>query len=80
MEVTIKKWGNSAAVRIPAAVFDAANFALDQTVEVRAENGRVVLEPVLNHDFDIHKLVAAITPENVHAPIDFGKSVGREEF
>lgn len=78
MEVIIKKWGNSAAVRIPAAIFDAANFALDQTVEVRAENGRVVLEPIVNSVFDIEKLLAGITPENVHAPVDFGKPVGRE--
>lgn len=37
----LMKWGNSAAVRIPAAVFKAAGFSLGQTVEVRAENGRV---------------------------------------
>lgn len=78
MEVIIKKWGNSAAVRIPAAVFAAANFELDQAVEVRAENGRVVLEPVVNSDFDIDKLLAGITPENVHVSVDFGKTVGRE--
>lgn len=78
MEVVIKKWGNSAAVRIPAAVFDAAKFALDQTVDVRAEDGRVVLEPVAKQEFDIDKLLAGITPENIHAPVDFGKPVGRE--
>lgn len=78
MEVTIKRWGNSAAVRIPAAVFEAAKLTLDQTVEVRAENGRVVVEPVANQAFNIDKLLAGITPENVHAPVDFGTPVGRE--
>ena len=45
MEVTIKKWGNSAAVRIPVAVLVAADVALDQVVEVR-EDG--VLPPTEN--------------------------------
>jgi antitoxin component of MazEF toxin-antitoxin module len=46
MEVIIKKWGNSAAVRIPASVMVAAHVNLDQAVEVREEQGRIVIEPV----------------------------------
>lgn len=78
MEVVIKKWGNSAAVRIPASVFEAAKFSLDQTVDVRVENGRVVLEPVAKQEYGIGKLLAGIRPENTHAPADFGKPAGRE--
>jgi antitoxin MazE len=78
MEAIIKKWGNSAAVRIPAAVLAAANLALGQTVEVRAENGQVIIEPVANWNFDIDKLLADITPENVHVPVDFDQPIGRE--
>ncbi len=78
MKVAIKKWGNSVAVRIPAAVFKAAKFSLGQTVEVRAENGRVVVEPVVSQEFDIDKLLVGITPENIHAPVEFGMPVGRE--
>jgi antitoxin MazE len=32
----LKKWGNSPAVRIPAAIMQSAHLALDQAVEVRA--------------------------------------------
>jgi len=35
----VKKWGNSAAVRIPAAVLADAGIELDQPVEVREERG-----------------------------------------
>ncbi|CAH0137544.1 hypothetical protein [Roseomonas sp. CECT 9278] len=38
--VTVKKWGNSAAVRIPGSVMVAARVSLDQAVEVRAEDRR----------------------------------------
>lgn len=37
MEVIVKKWGNNAAVRIPASVMAAAHVALNQPVEVRAK-------------------------------------------
>lgn len=80
MEVIVKKWGNSAAVRIPAAVLEQAQFTLDQHVEVRAEDGRVVIEPIRSKEFDLDTLLANITDENRHAPVDFGKPMGRESW
>jgi len=44
MKGKVKKWGNSAAVRIPAAVLEAANLGVDQAVDVREDGGRVVIE------------------------------------
>lgn len=78
MEVVVKKWGNSAAVRIPAPVLEEAKFTLDQHVEVRAEGGRVVIEPVHKKEFNLDTLLAGITDENRHASVDFGKPAGRE--
>lgn len=46
MKSTIKKWGNSAAIRIPAAVMKAVEFDLDEIVDVREEEGRIIIEPV----------------------------------
>lgn len=78
MEIRIRKWGNSAAVRIPAAVLGAANVALDQRVDVREDGGRIVIEPVRKKRYSIEELVAGITPDNMHAPVDLGRPVGRE--
>lgn len=36
MRVTVKKWGHSTSVRIPAAIMKAVNLSLDETVDVRA--------------------------------------------
>ena len=80
METVIKKWGNSAAVRIPAKVFDAAKLALDQTVDVIVENGCVVLKPVISHHYDLDALLNGITPENQQAEIDSGSPVGHETW
>lgn len=36
MRLQVKKWGNSASVRIPASVMAAAVIKIDQVVDVRA--------------------------------------------
>jgi len=43
MHSTIKKWGNSAAIRIPAAIMAAANLSQDMEVEIQAEDGYITI-------------------------------------
>ena len=78
MERVIKKWGNSAAVRIPSAVFEAAKLSLDQTVDVIAENGCVVLKPIIRQNYDLDPLLEEVTPDNSHPETDFCAPVGCE--
>ena len=78
MRVTVKKWGNSASVRIPSSVMAAANVRLDQDVDIREERGRIVIEPVRSAAYDLKTLLAGVTDENRHGEVDFGKPVGRE--
>ncbi|MBP8284876.1 MAG: AbrB/MazE/SpoVT family DNA-binding domain-containing protein [Chromatiaceae bacterium] len=78
MRMTVKKWGNSAAVRIPAAIMEAAHLSLDGTVDVREEGGRIVIEPIRPKKYDLARLLAGITAENLHAEVDFGPPLGKE--
>ena len=78
MRVLMKKWGNSAAVRIPAAIMEAANVRLDQAVDIREEHGRIVIEPVSAPAFSLDDLIAGITDDNRHAANDFGGPAGKE--
>lgn len=78
MRVTVKKWGNSASVRIPTSVMEAAKVRLDQAVDVREERGRIIIEPVRAPAFDIETLVAGITNDNLHEEVEFGRPVGKE--
>ena len=80
MRVTVKKWGNSAAIRIPAAIMAAAKLRLDATADVREEGGRIVIVPVRAEDDDLDALVAGITLDNLHAEASFGAAVGKEAF
>ena len=78
MRTVVKKWGNSASVRIPAAVMQAAHLELDETVDVREESGRVVIESAQCKEYDLAELVKRITPTNLHDEVDFGRAVGKE--
>ena len=78
MEVIVKKWGNSAAVRIPAAIMAAAHVDLDQPVEVREEQGRIIIEPIRRKEFKLDELLGGITGKNLHGAIDTGALVGKE--
>lgn len=78
MQGVVKKWGNSAAVRIPASVLEAARVRLDQPVDVREESGRIIIEPLHPVRYEIARLVAGITDENRHDSDETGAPVGRE--
>lgn len=78
MRVHVKKWGNSASVRIPAAIMEAAHFEVDQELDIREENGVVVLTPTRYVKYDLDDLISGITEENKHDLVDWGEPVGKE--
>jgi antitoxin MazE len=80
VKTSVKKWGNSAAVRIPASVMQATSLALDEVVDVREEAGRIVIEPVQQKTYDLRKLLKGITPKNQHEAVDFGPAMGKEAW
>lgn len=80
MQVAVKKWGNSASVRLPAAIMEAAHLKLDDTVDVREEGGIIIITPVRPTSCDLDDLLAGITAENLHAAVDFGPAIGQEAF
>jgi antitoxin MazE len=80
VKVQVKKWGNSASVRIPASVMAASKLSLDQVVDVREEDGRIVIEPLRAPTYDLDQLLDQMTPETFHEETDFGPPVGQEAW
>jgi antitoxin MazE len=79
MQVEVVKWGNSSAVRLPAAVLKELHVALGDRLELKTEEGKIVLEPA-QHEYRLEDMVAGITRRNLHAAVDFGAPVGREAW
>ena len=80
MKATVRKWGNSAAIRIPASVMQASRLDLDEVVDVREEAGRIVIEPVRQKTYQLDELLKGITAKNQHESVDFGQPMGKEAW
>lgn len=80
MEATIRKWGNSPAVRLTTSTMKAAAFDLEQKVTIKATRGRIVIEPAGDVEPSLDVLVAGISKDNIHEEVDFGGPVGRESL
>ena len=80
MRMTVRKWGNSASVRIPASIMQAADLELNAAVDIREEDGRIVIVPVRAPSYDLDELLDGITDDNLHGEVDFGDPMGRESL
>jgi len=78
MQTSIKKWGNSPALRLNAAVMKSAQLNIDQIVSVKVQKGRIVIEPMMKQEFQLEELLAGITTKNLHGESDFGQPAGKE--
>lgn len=78
MLVQVKKWGNSASIRIPASIMSSSALRLDQMVDMRSDGGRIVIEPVVAPSYDLDALLALMTPETFHDDVSTGAPVGNE--
>ncbi len=46
MRTEIKKWGNSAVVRLPATILAELRLAVGSPIELKHENGQMIISPV----------------------------------
>jgi len=72
MRGVIKKWGNSAAVRLPSPMMKTLRLDLEDVIDIRIEQGTIVIEPVRTTEYVLNQLLGGIKPRNLHAEVDFG--------
>ncbi|MGH7813483.1 MAG: AbrB/MazE/SpoVT family DNA-binding domain-containing protein [Candidatus Binataceae bacterium] len=78
----VSKWGNSVALRIPKPLAEQSGLREGTRVRMRVAGGSLIVnaerKPLARGKFTLKQLVAAITPENRHREIDWGKPAGIE--
>jgi len=79
MQVEVVKWGNSSAVRLPAAALKELHMALGDRLDLKIEDGKLVLERA-QPEYRLEDMVSRITTHNRHAPVDLGAPMGREAW
>jgi len=74
MQTEIKRWGNSAAVRLPSKILAAASLGVNSPITISIKGKKIIIEPVVERadkrlklPFSESMLLADLTPETVHA-------------
>jgi len=80
MQTKVQKWGNSLGVRIPRGLAEEVGLGVGTEVSLTAKDGELVLRPAVPSRHRLADLLAAVTPENIHASVDTGDGVGDEAF
>jgi antitoxin MazE len=84
MIVRFRKWGNSLAVRIPKSAADAIRATDGKRVELKVDNGALVLRPLAKPKrkphYTLDELLAGMTRQNVPPEIDWGPPRGNEAW
>ena len=64
MQTEIKKWGNSAAVRLPAKALAQAGLDISSSIEIVVLDGEIILKPVKQSgEYSLDDLLA-VSPES----------------
>jgi len=78
MQTTIKKWGNSLALRIPKLLASDANLKINKTVDISIDKGSIIITPISEKEYSLEELLKGISKNNLHGEIGTGAPVGKE--
>ncbi len=77
-KLTVQQWGNSLAVRIPAAVARSARFRVGQPVEVSAQDSNVLVKAIGDPKLTLAQKLAAFDPTLHSGEVMLTRRVGKE--
>jgi antitoxin MazE len=78
MNAHFSKWGNSVALRIPAAFARELDVSEGKAAEIQVKNGSLVVTPVPGPVYTLEQLLDGMTAENMYGEFETGKPVGNE--
>ena len=80
MIATVQKWGNSLGVRIPKTIAEDSSIRAGSAIEMRVQDGRVILEPQKTRKYHLGTMIKSVTSRNMHSEIDTGPRTGKEAW
>lgn len=78
MESRIVKWGNSLAIRIPRSIAAETKLDYGAPVEVRVEDGAMVVRRAQTPSVDLKALLKRVKRTSLHGEVSTGRGKGRE--
>ncbi len=80
MLTRIQMWGNSLGLRIPKSFAAEVNVEAGSTVDIRVENGDLVIRPLRRRQYVLSELLEGVNSRNLHEEVSTGDPVGRESW
>ena len=77
--VTLKKWGNSLGLLLPAPVVRAIHLGAGTKVEIDVSEASIVIRKASGQS-RIEEMCAAITDDNMHSETNWGSPQGNETW
>ena len=78
MEVQVKEWGNSQGIRLPKAIMKEAGISLNDTLQVKAEDGKIILFRSFTHKTLKERIAESGCELSGIGEIDWGEPQGSE--
>lgn len=73
MLTQVKRWGNSAAIRVSSSILSETGLAVDSDINIEVKDGKIVIEPAVKTKpsiklpFTEKALLKGLTPQTAHA-------------
>ncbi len=80
MQVQLKQWGNSQGIRLPKEIIQAAGIKVNDSFEVKASKGKIVLIKPFHHKTLEERAAAFGNNLQLDGEFDWGEPVGREAW
>jgi antitoxin MazE len=80
MHVSIQKWGNSLALRIPRAMAQDLELGRGAVVNLKLKKKTLMLTPVPKRSWSLKRLLSGVTERHLHRETETGKPMGREAW
>lgn len=77
--LTVKRWGNSLALRIPSYLAEEANITENAVVEAEVQGGKLVLKKKIESAFSLDSYIVGLQAGEEYEPtLEWGTPVGEE--
>ncbi len=80
MKITVQKWGNSLAVRIPKTIAQETKIERNAIVDLQIVKGKLVLTPASKTEYSLSELLRDIEDDNLHSEVSTGEPIGTESW
>lgn len=79
MNSKITRWGNSLGIRIPKQLAEQIQLNEGDEIKISREENRLILTPQ-RKKYTLAELLEGMGEEHLHSEVDWGESVGMEQW